>query len=106
MYQFAILLFGGLAVWLVGKVLAQHGPDMARATGAVLMAGLGVAYAYLVDYSVFAGWGIDVRNDAIGHVITGFIVAGVAMLWDEAIAVMHAWASNHGAAEKPLRRAA
>ena len=32
MYQFAILAFGGLAVWLVGKLLAQHGPDMARAS--------------------------------------------------------------------------
>ena len=106
MYQFAILLFGGLAVWLVGKVLAQHGPDMARATGAVLMAGLGVAYAYLVDYSVFSGWGVDVRNDAIGHVITGFIVAGVAMLWEEALDFMHSWAANHGEGKKSLRRAA
>ena len=106
MYQFAILLVGGLAVWLVSKILSQHGPDMARASSVAIMAGLGVAYAYLVNYSLFAGWHATVRNDAIGHVMTGFIVGAVAMLWDEAIDFMHAWSSNHGEAKKPLRRAA
>ena len=106
MYQFAILAFGGLAVWLVGKLLAQHGPDMARTSSLVLMAGLGVGYAYLVDYSLFAGWHAVVRNATIGHVITGFIVAGVAMLWDEAIDFTRSYAAGHGEAKKPLRRAA
>jgi hypothetical protein len=106
MYQFAILAAGGLAVWLVGKLLAQHGPDMARVSSVVLMCMLGVGYAYLVDYSLFSGWHATVRNDTIGHVVTGFIVAGVAMLWDEAIDFMHAWSSDHGEAKKPLRRAA
>ena len=105
MYQFAILAVGGLAVWLVGKILSQHGPDMARASSVAIMAGLGVAYAYLVNYSLFAGWHATVRNDAIGHVITGFIVGAVAMLWDEALDAMHAWATSHGE-KKTLRRAA
>ena len=106
MYQFAILLFGGLAVWLVGRILAQHGPDMARASSVALMAGLGVAYAYLVDYSLFAGWHATVRNDAIGHVMTGFIVGAIAMLWDEALDFAHSWAASHGGEKKTLRRAA
>jgi hypothetical protein len=107
MYQFAILLFGGLAVWLVGKLLAQHGPDMARASSLVLMAGLGVGYAYLVNYSLFSGWHAAVRNDTIGHIVTGFIVAGVAMLWDEALDFMRAYAGSHGSeSKKQLRRAA
>ena len=107
MYQFAILAFGGLAVWLVGKLLAQHGPDMARASSLVLMAGLGVGYAYLVDYSLFSGWHMGVRNATIGHIMTGFILAGVAMLWDEALDFMRAWSGAHnGEAKKPLRRAA
>jgi len=106
MYAFAILLFGGLAVWLVGKLLAQHGPDMARTSSLVLMAGLGVGYAYLVDYSLFAGWHAAVRNPTIGHIVTGFIVAGMAMLWDEAIDFVRAYGSGHSEVKKPLRRAA
>lgn len=106
MYAFAMLLFGGLAVWVSGKILAAHGPDMARASSYVLMALLGVGYAYLVDYSLFAGWHATVRNATIGHIVTGFVVAGMAMLWDEALDFFHAWGSGHGEAKKPLRRAA
>jgi hypothetical protein len=105
LYQLALLLFGGLAVWLVGRLVAQYGPGMARASHAVLMCLLGVGYAYLVDYSLFSGWHTAVRNATIGHVVTGFIVAGVAMLWDEVLDFMHGWAHTHEEA-KPLRRAA
>jgi len=106
MYQFAILLFGGLAVWLVGKLVAQYGPAMARSWHVVEIAALGVGYAYLVGYSLFGGWHAAVRNDTIGKVITGFVLAGVAMLWDEALDFVRSYGASHGAEHKPLRRAA
>lgn len=106
MYEFAILMFGGLATWLGTKLVSQYGKEMTRTSGYVLMAGLGVGYAYLVDYSLFEAWGIAVRSDTIGHVITGFMLAGVAHVWDHAFDYMHALAHGNGRGAKRLSRAA
>lgn len=103
MHEFALLGFGGLVVWLAGKIVYQYGREMGRASAYVLMAALGVGYAYLVDFSLFAEWGTGVRSDAIGHIVTGFMTAGFAMLWDEAIEFARAY--GHGE-KKSLRRAA
>lgn len=104
MYEFAVLIFGGLVVWLAGKLVSQYGREMPGASGYVLMAALGVGYAYLADYSIFSAWGIGVRSDAVGHIVTGFMVAGLAHLWEEAMHFMRGFA--HGNHEKKLRRAA
>ena len=43
------------------------------------VAGVGAALA--LDYSLFAGWDISVRNDDIGWLMTGFVVAGLTVAW-------------------------
>lgn len=104
MYEFAVLAFGGLVTWLASKLVSQYGREMPGAGGFVLLAALGVGYAYLADYSIFSAWGIGVRSDAIGHIVTGFMVAGLAHLWEVGMDFMHGFA--HGSHEKKLRRAA
>jgi hypothetical protein len=35
----------------------------------------------LIDYSVFSGFGITIRNATVGTWVTGFIVAGMTVPW-------------------------
>jgi hypothetical protein len=105
MHEFALLAFGGLVTALAVRLVSQYGRDAAsRASSLVLWLGLGVGYAYLVDFQIFGAWGIDVRSHTVGAIMTGFMVGGMAMLWEEAIDFFHNYA--HRGDAKPLRRAA
>jgi hypothetical protein len=105
MHEFALLAFGGLVTALAVRLVTQYGRDAAsRASSLLLWLGMGVGYAYLVDFQIFSAWGIDVRSHAIGAVITGFMVGGMAMLWEEAIGYFHSYAARHKA--PAVRRAA
>jgi len=104
MHAFAILAFGGLAVALAVRMLSSYGREMSRASTVVLWVGLGVGFAYLASFSIFDAWNIDVRNHAIGNVLTGFMLGGMAMLWEEAIAYFAHY--YHSGDKKSLRRAA
>jgi hypothetical protein len=48
---------------------------------------------------------MDVRSHHIGAVMTGFMVGGFAMLWEEALDYFHGYAERHNGS-KSLRRAA
>ena len=104
MHEFAIFAFGGLAVALAVRVLSSYGREAARASNLVLWVGLGVGYAYLTDFSAFSAWGVDVRSHAVGAIVTGFMIGGMAMLWEEAISFFQNYA--HRDESKRLRRAA
>ncbi len=105
MHEFALLAFGGLITALAVRLVSQYGREAAgRASNLILWLGLGVGYAYLVDFQIFSAWGIDVRSHAIGAVMTGFMVGGMAMLWEELIDYFHSYVSRNG--QKTLRRAA
>ena len=105
MHEFALLAFGGLVVALAVRLVSQYGRDAAsRASNLVLWMGLGVGYAYLVDFQIFSGWGVDVRSHTIGAIITGFMTGGMAMLWEEGIDFFHRYGTRYD--EKRIRRAA
>jgi hypothetical protein len=106
MHEFAILAFGGLVTAVAVRLMSSYGREMAKASNWVLYFGLGVGYAYLVDFSIFSAWGMDVRNHMVGAIITGFMVGGFAWLWEEAIAFAHDYAHAHNGESKKLRRAA
>ena len=36
---------------------------------------------WILDYSVFEGWAIDVRNHGVSVWMTGFLVAGTTVAW-------------------------
>lgn len=106
MYEFAILAFGGLVTWLAMKFVGEHGRDLNKLGSVALTMALGVGYAYLVNYSLFAAWDIGVRSETIGIVITGFMVAGFSMLWEEATSFFRGHAGKGADESAKLRRAA
>jgi hypothetical protein len=43
------------------------------------VAGLGLAW--MLDYSMFAGWDVTIRDADAGMWITGFVIAGMTVPW-------------------------
>src|SRR4051794_7530133 len=80
MYEFAIVALLALAtlklVDFLTDAVAQLRPMRSLLTFVVAIAGV-----LLLDYSVFAGWGVEIRNAAVGTWITGFVVAGMTVPW-------------------------
>lgn len=69
----------------------------------------GVAVALLLDYSMFAGWDVAIRDADVGTWVTGFVIAGMTVPWR----AVFGWLTNERAASDEvlgdrshLRRAA
>ncbi len=82
MYIFAELVLLGLAVLAVGKVADRY-LSLAAGAWAFIMVGLGVGAAWLINFNLFASWGLPVRNSVIGVTLTGIAIGGVAYFWRE-----------------------
>ena len=80
MYTFAVTVLLGLALLKVVDVIVGLAPGLARLRGAVTV-GLAVAGAFAVDYSLFEGFGVDLREAWAGTLLTGLVVAGTTSLW-------------------------
>lgn len=86
MYVFgiaALLSLGVLAVAMMVRrfVYQNQRPEMWM----LLLTALGIATAWIADFSLWAGWGIDVRADWIGVTLTGLALAGFAQVWHEVV---------------------
>lgn len=110
MYELAVMLFGGLVTAKTVDFVRHLVKDMNKAMVLFLSGLVGVGYAFLLDYSVFAGWGIAVRTEWLGTIGTGLFLAGLAGGWHEFLGVLREWAHRyHGEAteiEARLHRAA
>ena len=82
MYAFAIMALMGLAVLAVATIADRY-LSLASELWALVLVGLGIGGAWLVDLSIFTAWGIPVRANWIGVTLTGVIVAGAAYFWRE-----------------------
>jgi hypothetical protein len=82
MYTFAVMALLGLGVLAVAMVADRY-LSLAAEVWAVILVGLGVGVAWLVNFNLFAHFGIASRNSAIGITITGVIIAGAAYFWRE-----------------------
>ena len=98
MYDFAIVILMGLALFKVVDLLEDFVP---RLTQFHLLATLALAVggAWLLDYSVFARYGIELRADELGTLMTGVIMAGTTSIWR---AVFHWLGTSEG--EEPTVR--
>lgn len=97
MYQFAVVALLALAVvkfvdFLLASVPALDG------FRAVLPFVMGIAAVFTLDYSLFEGYGIAIRNDDMGTILTGFIVAGLTTPWR----AIFSWMTREGAADETL----
>lgn len=79
MHDFAVVALLALAVVKTVDFLSDQ-LNLAKFRSILTFIG-GVGVAWLLDYSVFAGWGIPVRDADAGMIITGFVIAGMTVPW-------------------------
>jgi len=80
MYDFAIVALLALATVKLVDFLTDAVVQL-QPLRSLLTFVIGIGGTVLLDYSVFRGWGIDIRNDTMGTWITGFLVAGMTVPW-------------------------
>jgi hypothetical protein len=89
MYDFAVVALLALAVVKVVDFLTDSIAPLARMRSVLtFLGGLGAVWA--LDYSMFDGFGIAVRNRSTGIWMTGFIVCGATVAWR----AMFAWLTH------------
>jgi hypothetical protein len=87
MYEFAVVILLGLATLKVVDLLVGLVPGLAGArTLVTFLVALGAVVA--LDYSVFQGFGITVREGWIGTVVTGLIVGSLSTAWQALLAYL------------------
>lgn len=80
MHHFAVIALMALAIVKLVDFVADNLTVLERFRSAMGIAG-GVAAAWLLDYSLFAGWDIAIRNDDTGVWFTGLAMAGMTVPW-------------------------
>ncbi|MEW6152972.1 MAG: hypothetical protein AB1673_03135 [Actinomycetota bacterium] len=80
MYEFAALALLGLVTLKVVDLLTDLVPAIARSRTLAMFA-VAIIAVVVLDYSVFGGFGITVRNEAIATVFTGLIAGSLAAAW-------------------------
>ena len=80
MYEFAVVALLGLATLKVVDLLIELVPGIARVRTLATFV-LAVVAVVALDYSVFSGFGVPVREDWMGTVLTGLIVGSLAGAW-------------------------
>lgn len=92
MHDFTIVVLLGLALWKVVDLLEDLVPGITRIHNLVTVV-LGVAAAVAVDYSMFRGFHVVLRDSWMGSWATGFVIAGSTSAWR---ALFHWLGSNEG----------
>ena len=92
MYDFAITVLLGLALFKIVDLLEDLAPGLTKfhALTTLVLAVLGVM---VLDYSIFEGYGIGIRDADMGVWVTGLIVAGTTSAWR---ALFHWLGSSEG----------
>ena len=98
MYIFAVTVLLGLALLTVVDVLTDLVPNLSKLRGAVAIV-LAVAGTFVLDYSLFEGFGVTLRDTWMGIVLTGVAVAGTANAWR----ALFAWLGSPDAGEPGSR---
>ena len=84
MYDFAIVAQLGLATLKVSDLLEELVPALGRFS-AFLRLAIGVVAAVAIDYSLFAAFGISVREQWLGTWATGLVIGSMATVWRAAL---------------------
>jgi hypothetical protein len=80
MYDFAIIILMGLAIFKVVDLLEDFVPGLAKFHLLTTLV-LGVVAAMWLDYSVFARYGVEISNSDLGTVMTGLAMGGTTSIW-------------------------
>jgi hypothetical protein len=85
MYDFAVVALLALAVVKLVDFLADS-IDVLDRMRSVLTFVFAIAAVVALDYSMFQGFGIGIRDEDLGTWMTGFVVAGMTVPWRAAFA--------------------
>jgi len=91
-HDFTIVVLLGLGLWKVVDLLEDLVPGLARFHNLVTIV-LGVAGAVAMDYSLFGGFHVILRESWMGSWATGLAIAGTTSAWR---AIFHWLGSNEG----------
>ena len=80
MYHFAVVALFGLAILKLADLLVELLPSLGK-TRTLLTFVMAIAATVAVDYSLFAGFGVELREPAMGTWATGAIVGSLAGVW-------------------------
>jgi hypothetical protein len=92
MHDFTIVVLLGLALWKLVDLVEDLVPGLTRFHNLVTIV-LGVAAAVALDYSMFSGFHVVLRDAWMGSWATGFVIAGSTSAWR---ALFHWFGSNEG----------
>lgn len=80
MYDFAIIILMGLAIFKLVDLIEDFVPQLASFHLLTTLS-LGVVAAVALDYSVFARYGVELRTADLGTWMTGLMMAGTTSIW-------------------------
>ena len=102
MYEFAVVALLGLATLKVVDLLSELVPSIAKARTLTTLV-VAVAAVLALDYSVFTGFGIAVRENWIGTVTTGLVVGALATAWQAVLGYLGASEGTAGGGRRSDR---
>ncbi len=80
MYEFAVVTLLGLVTLKVTDLVIENVPGLDRIRTLFSFA-LAIVLALALDYSVFEGFGVTVREAWMGTVGTGLVIGSLASAW-------------------------
>ena len=80
MYEFAVVTLLGLVALKVTDLVIENVPGLDRIRTLFSFA-LAIVLALALDYSVFEGFGVSVREAWMGTVGTGLVIGSLASAW-------------------------
>ena len=85
MYHFAVVALFGLAILKLADLLVELVPSLGK-TRTLLTFAMAIAATVAVDYSLFTGFGIELREQWMGTWATGAVVGSLAGAWSAILA--------------------
>lgn len=102
MYTFAVVALLGLAVLGVTNLLEELVPGLVRLRRLVTLA-VAVGAMAAIDYSLFAGFHVGLREAWMGPLLTGLIVGSLATAWQAVLGWLGWSEPAPGNADRPRR---
>lgn len=87
MYHFALVAFMALALVKTVDFVVDQMSGLEKMRSLLTFAG-GIGTMWLLDYSLFDAWAVEIRDATLGIWITGFIVAGMTVVWRAAFSYL------------------
>jgi hypothetical protein len=80
MYEFAVVALLALAILKVTDFLSDLVPFLEKFRSVIALV-LALVVVVGLDYSLFAGWNIELRDAMYGSWVTAFVVWGMTVPW-------------------------